>query len=389
MPDENDAIEILRTFIADEDKDLGTDAHGGFWPRNWHRIAPLAEKAERLLGADEHQQFCLHYMRRESTPPIVSQNALPRLLAAYRDLWPRVDWSRSLVERHVLTFIFGFDQKGRLPSELLQAADLKVRKKLIAHISSFAHLPGMRAKPRGFLPFVSQAQHIHQVLRHIGYRHDNRNGENSDYRYANLRFWGLVYTVLLAKETRAKLLADMLDERLDLPKRNDTQAILNHFVQAVLPTCDQDEVEFRALADRLAALERTRAGLTESVALAQTLGLPFEDDEAWAVEIKAPAVGHAVWYNPPNIKLEFRPDPDHDWHLQLTAGEHRLSEYSGKVTQNDGRLEPLGKLAAFPAWLRQIRQAHGLAFDFAKGRISCGKKRSAAKTLMQWIEGEP
>lgn len=53
----------------------------------------------------------------------------------------------------------------------------------------------------------------------------------------------------------------------------------------------------------------------------------------------------------------------------------------------DTDLSRLKRLADVPAWLRGIRESHGLTFDPAKARIYWGKKRPAAKLITRWIEG--
>ncbi|TDR93593.1 hypothetical protein [Enterovirga rhinocerotis] len=385
MADKSASADLLRAFVADEES-----GEGRFWTMNWHRIAPLAGKAPALLPPDEVEPFFLHYLRRGGAPSTVAQAAIPPLLAAYRRLLPGRRRGGYADHWHVLTFLFGFVQDGATPGVLNDAATLKDRQKLVAHLLKFSHLPGMRAKAKGLEAFTGQAGHILDVLRLLGYRLDYGAGENDSYDYTNVRYWGFVFVVLLSKDHRTTLLDEMLDASLDLPRRPEMLAILNEFVQAVLPRCNPDETAFRELAAHLAKQEAARSGRTESAALAATLNLPFAEGEDWVVDIKAPAPGHTAWYNPPHVTLTFRPDPDHDWQLQLVAGTHRFSEWSGHVTQNDGGLEPLGKgnLAAFPAWLRRVRDEHGLVFDFSKGRISCGKKRSAAKLLLTWIESE-
>ncbi|RCK52570.1 hypothetical protein TH25_05900 [Thalassospira profundimaris] len=55
--------DLLRTFIASEDKALSKRKRGSFWPANHHRIGPLANRASGLLKPDERRNFYFHYMR--------------------------------------------------------------------------------------------------------------------------------------------------------------------------------------------------------------------------------------------------------------------------------------------------------------------------------------
>ncbi|MBP0577995.1 hypothetical protein J8I29_01620 [Labrys sp. LIt4] len=381
MPETNQASEILRVFIADEESGART-----FWAMNWNRITPLAGKATDLLPSEEAERFYLCFLRCEGKAPAVPPSALPSLLAAYRNLLPEREKGGYRHHWHVFTFLFGFVEQKTTPGELRDAKTLTERLKLINHLQKFSHLPGMRGKPDGFKAAGMHAPHILDVLRLLGYRSDYGQGENDSYDVVNLTYWGLVFVVLWSKSHRTALLTEMLDEQLDLPKREQIESILHEFVQAVLPACDTDEKAFHALATQLAAKQRARVNLTESVALAQSLDLPFEEGEDWIVSIAAPATGHTAWYKPPNLKLEFRADADYDWSLQLNAGQFRLSERDGYLSDNVGGLPSLGRLADFPAWLHGIEKSHGLRFDLAKGRIFCGKKRSAAKLITRWIE---
>lgn len=383
MATKTEATEILRTFLAEETAGRG----GKYWQMNWFRVEPIAAKAGALLGPEEVERFFFHFLQRRDTPPAVPQTALPRLLAAWRALLPKRERGGYHDEWHVQTFVFGFTHEGTTPGELRDAATLKARLKLVTHLEKFSHLPGVRAKRPGFLAFTDQAGHVLDVLRLLRYRLDYGRGENDSYSFTEVRYWGLVFIVLLSRDHRTELLTELLDPGLDLAGRDETMGILNEFMQAVLPECGPDETAFHGLAARLAAQEAARAGETESAALARELGLPYAAGEAWEIVVQAPAAGHTAWYHPPFVKLEFKPDPDWDWHVYLRTEEHYFSEHGGRITQNDGDLPPVGRLAAFPAWLRSLRENHGLAFDFAKGHVLCGRKRSAAKLVLRWLEG--
>lgn len=387
MPSQQEAQSILQQFIADEEADLAGRGGGSFWPSNWHRITPLEARAETLLDAAAHERFCLHYLRRTHVPPAMSEAALPRVLDAYRQWLPRAQSGDSGAKPHALVFLFGFDARGALPGALKDLKTLQARRKLLTHLGNFSHLPGMRAKPKGFQPFLPLAGHILQVLRHTSYRQDYASVDAPYHAFTDLRFWGMVYIVLMTPSLRETLLADLMDGHPDLPRRDEVLGILNEFVQAVLPNCAAEETGFLALAAKLDAQQRSRAAQTESAALARQLQLPFGENEAWNITINAPLRGHDRWYSPPYMQLVMQPDPDFDWRLLLDTGKQRYSVNSGDTLQNDGKLPPLAKLADVPQWLAQIRSSHGLDFDFDQGRIACGRKRAMAKTIRQWIDG--
>lgn len=383
MADKTEATEILRTFLAEEKAGRG----GKFWQMNWLYVEPVAPKAASLLPPEEAERVFFNILQRNDAPPAVPQAALPLLLAAYEALLAKRERGGFRARWHIPTFVFGFTQDATTPGKLRDAATLKARLKLVTHLAKFAHLPGMRAKRTGFQPFVDQAGHILDALRLIGFRLDYGRGENENYDYANLSYWGLVLTVLSSRDHRTALLGEMLDPALDLPRREEVIGILHEFVQSVLPDVGEDETEFRALADHLAARERERIGETESAAIARQLGLPFQDGEDWEVSVRAPVMGHATWFNSPGIYLRFRPHPDDEWRVTLTAGDHEYTDWKGRDMTPAGDLPRLARLAEFPAWLRGIGESHGLVFDFAKADIRCGRKRSAAKLIQRWIEG--
>jgi hypothetical protein len=386
MPSQQEALSILQQFIADEDADLAGRGGGSFWPSNWHRITPLEGKAETLLDAATHERFCLHYLRRTHVPPTLSEAALPRLLDAYRQWLPHAQQGDGGAKPHALVFLFGFDTHGALPGALKDLKTLQARRKLLTHLGNFSHLPGMRAKPKGFQPFLPLAEHILQVLQHTAYRQDYADIDDAYHQFTELRFWGMVYIVLMSPALRETLLADLMNGHPDLPRRDEVLGVLHEFVQAVLPSCGAEETGFLALAKKLGAQQRGRAAETESAALAKHLQLPFGEDEAWNIAINAPLRGRDRWYSPPYMHLAFQPDPDFDWRLLIDTGTHRYSIDNGKTLQNDGKLPPLAKLADVPQWLAQIKTSHGLDFDFDQGRIACGRKRAMAKTLRQWID---
>src|SRR5690606_4094561 len=155
-----------------------------------------------------------------------------------------------------------------------------------------------------------------ETFRHLNYRYDRRFVGNL-HDVTDLAFWGMVFICLLSRSTRADIAADMVEEKYDLVRRDEQMAMLHRYVEAALPDVDTDEVQFRALALRLKDIAIARRNATESVALAQRLGLPFDMDENWDVHISIPLRGTEgsplIARNV--VRLLIRPDPDWQWEL--------------------------------------------------------------------------
>lgn len=332
-------------------------------------------------------------MRQRGDIPAVSEKELPLLVAAWRRLLPVIDQPEKayLARRLPLLFAFGFDGTGALASgETHDAEGLKARMKLLAQTGRYTSIPAQWEKKEKFLPFAGEAERLLQTLRHLGYRHDRRYGDDL-YDYTNLTFWGMVLIILLNPATRAALLHDMLEGGYDLPLRDRHFGILNRAVQALRPGFDAAETAFHSLADRLAAREAARRAKTETVALARRLDLPFADDEDWIAGVFLMQEGDAEFPPPaPGVQLLMRPDPDRCWEIALThASRGRFSETDGGILQNDPGIPGLGKgnLADFPAWLRKVREDHGLAYDLETAHVRAGRKGRAAKRLAEWLRG--
>lgn len=384
-----DPAELLAAFLEDEDAAFASGGSGRFWPCNHYRIAPLVRQAPRLLEADRRVDFYFHLMRQTGTVPTVSGKETPLLLAAYRRLLPVIDRpdKAQIARRHPLLFIFGFDAAGALASgEAGDPEALKTRLKLLALIGKYTSIPAQWAKKERFPPFAGEAERLLQTLRHLGYRHDRRYGDDL-YDYTNLTFWGMVLVILLNGATRAALLRDLLDGDHDLPRREQHFGILNRAVSALRPDFGAAETEFHALADRLAAIEAARRATTETVALARRLGLPFDDDEDWRASVTITPAGDAP---DADLFLSMSPDPDNPWRIGITHPTRgRFSEWDGRVTQNDPGFPGLGagNLGDLPAWLRTLRDKHGVAFDLEAANIHAGRKRQAAKRIAEWLRG--
>jgi hypothetical protein len=381
----------LRAFISDEDAAFADKRQGKFWPTNHQRIGPLATKVSGLLKNDEKTSFYFHFMRVAGGPPAVSDKEMPLLLDAYRRLLPYLDLKGiiQMSRRHQLLFVFGFDDTGVLPTgETRSAADLKSRLKLIGQIAAYTTMPAQREKKAKFVPFSGEAGRILETLRHLGYRHDRRYGEDL-YDVTDLRFWGMVFICLLNKDTRAEILGDMLEGHYELMRRVEQIAMLHRYVQTVLPDAEPDEDRFRSLAARLDDIERGRRNATESVALAQRLGLPFGDNEEWEIYIAIPlrgTDGHPLTARDV-VRLRIRPNPDWQWELNVrTSKQGEFSENERKIFRNDLRLPPLGNgnLGSFPDWLKRVAEL-GLDFDVNAADIRVGRKRAAAKLVSTWL----
>ncbi|MGO8499881.1 hypothetical protein AB9F35_00140 [Rhizobium leguminosarum] len=385
--------ELLRTFIADENEAFAGRRQGKFWPANHYRIGPLATKVSGLLDPNEQVDFYFHFMRIAGGAPLVGDKEMPLLLEAYRRMLPFLDLGAviPMSRRHKLLFVFGFDDTGALPSgETISAKALKARLKLIAQVGNYTTMPAQRDKKAKFVPFADEAVRILEVFRHLGYRHDRRYGEDL-YDVTNLSFWGMVFICLLNRATRAELVADMIEGKYDLMRRVEQQAILHRYIETVLPDIEPDEERFRLLARQLKDIEIARRNATESVALAQKLGLPFGDDEDWEIHIAIPlrgTEGHPLIAKNV-VRLQIRPNPDWQWELNARIVERgEFSESETKTYRNDLGFPVLGcgNLHAFPTWLRQVREKNGLDFDTGAADIRVGRKRAAAKLIVQWLE---
>ncbi|MCZ7450285.1 hypothetical protein O8B93_22125 [Agrobacterium rhizogenes] len=384
--------ELIRTFITDENQALSDGRQGKFWTQNHYRIRPLVTKADGLLTPQERTDFYFHFMR-ASGVPLISETEIQLLRNAYRRMLPLLDRTDiRMIPRHNLLFIFGLDEAGILPSgETTSAKELKARLKLIAQVGSYTTQPAQRDKKAKFAPFVTDAVRILETLRHLGYRHDRRYGGDT-YDVTNLTFWGMVLIGLLSEAVRADLVGDMIEGKYDLVRRDEQIGMLHRYVEAVLPEIAPDEERFRSLAMQLEAIVLERRNATESVALANELGLPFEATEDWEIYVSIPL--REMKENAPIgndlVRLQIRPDPDWQWELCVRiSGYDEFSENDSKVFRNDLRLEPLGagNLAAFPEWLKKARTESGLDFDTEAADIRVGRKRAAAKLVRQWLLG--
>jgi Family of unknown function (DUF6892) len=59
----DEAAQILRDFIADEESALEQEEQGGFYPANHHRIYPIVARAENLLDRAERVNLYFHLLR--------------------------------------------------------------------------------------------------------------------------------------------------------------------------------------------------------------------------------------------------------------------------------------------------------------------------------------
>ena len=92
----------------------------------------------------------------------------------------------------------------------------------------------------------------------------------------------------------------------------------------------------------------------------------------------------------PNLVLTIRPEPNDPWHIALTHAQRgRISEWDGRITQNDPGILGLGKgnLARFPAWVRSIKDEYGLAFDLGTADVRANHQCEAARRIAEWIGG--
>ncbi|PDT07119.1 hypothetical protein [Rhizobium sp. M1] len=388
----NTEADLLRTFIVDEDAAFADRRQGRFWPANHHRIGPIATKVSGLLEPEERVNFYFHFMRVAGGPPIVGDKEMPLLREAYRRMMPFLDLEGviQMSRRHQLLFVFGCDDTGELPSgETTSAAALKARLKLIAQVGSYTTMPAQRDKKAKFVPFAMDAVRILETFRHLGYCHDRRYGEEF-YDVTDLRFWGMVFICLLNKATRTELVADMIEGKYQLMRSAEQIAMLHRYVEAVLADAEPDEQRFQALAAKLKGIELARRNATETLALAEKLGLPFDADEDWDIHIAIPLRGtkdHPLIAKNV-VRLHIRPDPDWQWELtSRIADRGEFSESDKKSYRNDLGFPTLGRgnLHAFPDWLRQVREKCGIDFDIEASDIRVGRRRAAAKIVSKWL----
>lgn len=390
---ENDAT-LLRSFIADETVALAEERQGRFWPSNHHRITPLITKAAGLLAPGERTDFYLHLMRTSGSIPAVGDREMPLLIAAYRRMLPFLDL-RGVIQmsrRHNVLYVFGFDDGGTLPSgATATAAELKRHLRLLAQISNYTSMPAQRDRKDKFAAFAGEAPRLLETLRHLRYRHDRRYDDDL-YDVTTLSFWGMVFICLLNRDTRAGLIADMLEGRDHLPKYDEQMAILHGYVQSVLSDVQPDEERFGALARILADKEQARRNASESVMLAKALQLPFDEEENWSISIDIPLRGSPSSPSGASstIRLQINPNPDWQWNLVMRLNPRgRFSESERGVTQNDIAIPPLGagNLQNFPAWLKSLSTVKGLDFDIGAAEIRAGRKRAAVKLIAHWLTG--
>ena len=388
MPDRAQLTKLLSDFIADETLAFAEGRQGSFWPSNHHRIKPAATQAA-CLAPEGRVRFYFHYMRVTGNIPGVSASELPHLVAAYRELLPHL----GLRHRIKPLFCFGFDEHGPLSDDAAAtAATFPARLKALAQCDRYASLPAQRANIDKFRPFGGEAEHILLTFRRLGYRYSGS---------LNLTFWGLALIALLDRAVRTRLVSEILDGGFDFPEEPSQLAALDDTVRAVLPECDADEAEFRAFAARLSPIENVRQAATaadprailESIAFAQSLSLPFADEDDWTIEIRLPEVSSTrhVLLSPDGLILEIRPKVGFEWMLTVhTADRGRFSERAGKISGNDLGIDALGmgNLANFPAWLKSTREKFGLAYRIDDAFITCGRKRSAVKLLNQWLASQ-
>lgn len=384
-PDDTDSKRLLLAFIEDEDQALAGNRKASFWSSNHYEIKPAFKRAEALLSPEQRLRLYTHTLRTGSTIPTVSAKDFPLLVAAYRSLLHSLD--TQPYARLGLLYCFGFDDQGPLPAgETATTAALKHHQKTLEQVSKYTNLPGQRDKVTKFAEFAAEGERVLQTLRHIAYR----AGRQGPYSLGSdmLVFWGFVLIALTSAKTRTQLVVDMLDGGYDIPERASEIAILNKTVRAVLPLAGSDDADFIAVAERLAEMQRERREATETAALARQLGLPLEEGD-WSI--------HIVLYEPdcpkkglyvPDFVIEMSADPDRQWSLDCRLDRMKFSESDGGIIRNDKGIAGLGagNLAQLPAWLRSLREEHGVPLILEDlSDIRCGRKRTTAKLLAEWL----
>lgn len=87
------------------------------------------------------------------------------------------------------------------------------------------------------------------------------------------------------------------------------------------------------------------------------------------------------------LKLDAKHKPFWEVTIRPKKGYRRYHNLSGRVTQDDFGLPPLGDLGDLPAWLPKAGKELKTSFTPAKAKISTGRYRKLAAELRAWLEG--
>lgn len=222
-------IDIVRKFIADEEKAYAADEQGGFYPSNHHHISGIIKKIPAEASDDEIISLYYHVLRHGTIIHPVKEKYYPLLQQAYKKLYTILDERYPRNMFHKLEAVF-----------LEDPADYTVYlryRELILQCNKYVSLPGMRSKPDKFQPYATDEHLLNRVvdsLQRIDFKH---NGP----LVSNFTFWGFIFMLLISKKT--DIIMDFINT--DLPDKRSYVWILGSFLK--------DDSSLRGLLDYLYA----------------------------------------------------------------------------------------------------------------------------------------
>ncbi|MGO7540072.1 hypothetical protein ACC680_15950 [Rhizobium ruizarguesonis] len=192
------------------------------------------------------------------------------------------------------------------------------------------------------------------------------------------------------RTSRPELVADMIEGKYDLMRRVEQRAMLDRYIETVLPDIESDEERFRSLARQLKDIELARRNATESVALAQS----------WACLLATTRLGNP--YCDPAARRQ-RPSADRQERRAiadpaepgLAVGTERAHHRARRVLgKRDKDLPERSRFSR--SWVRKSSCLSDMAetgagekrldFDTDAADIRVGRKRAAAKLVAQRLE---
>jgi hypothetical protein len=360
--------------MSEPDRDIArafTEAEASgdrtWWTRNSILIGARGARFARALDPAERVAF-YQYLMRHRNPPAVADAELPRLHEAYVRL--QQEPPRLGVRAHVLTYLFGGDLNGPLPSgRVVAASQLKARLAVMRVITASDSLSGQRRRAAKYAALADHAPVLLETLRHLDYRVDED-------LFHDLPYWGMLLTLVLAPATRIDVLTDLLDTP-GRPCPDRTLVRLDRTVAAVVT--DPTDPRLTDLRTNLANRARTVRDRTEAGIWAHRLGLRLPGDWGFAVEV--PIVNDHE--NPEaRLRLTIQPSARNSWQVELYRTP-RIPWREDRTGRTIGHRPD--SLADFPRWARSLYDLAGLYADLAGATVRTGGNRTAAATVRRWL----
>jgi hypothetical protein len=194
-----DPVEVLRTFIADEDQAVVAGEQGLIMLYNGHLIEPLLPKARRWLNPAERRRLYTHTLRLMCPVPVLPATEDDLLRSGYDELLPLLDTGFPTIPTPVtelmLLLLFGYDSQGPLAGAFVEDHIAYRRwRKVWMQCNAYWDLPGMLNKVDRFRPHAEDPEVVARALATLAHRR-YEEGIGSG---INLPFWGLMLIVLLA-----------------------------------------------------------------------------------------------------------------------------------------------------------------------------------------------